>query len=309
MKRILSLLTVLLIASLILSSCHNARSEADLYDVLINEEVRSLNNINADKYDKFTMNEKQYVNDIAEKGRATQILGESYDLTYSHSTSSSFVHKNLDYYSNEKLNCKMVFSTETKELLQIVSNNVDGVIIPTEVSVSSTENYFSWLRNVIKNTLGIDVSGYTLSCKTYYLDHTFENSFITSSPSNEKQVSDYYVEYTKYVGQYKSGEMIRVILQPDGSINSLVHFQVPTSDFEALSISEDKLNRTIEKTVHNIGASKYTVKSYTVNSMLLEIYEGKPYLLCGVKIISTDRSGEEVSSAVILAVSLETTAS
>ena len=47
MKRV-TFLTVLLIACLILSSCHSSQTQTDVYDVLINEEVRGLSHIDAD---------------------------------------------------------------------------------------------------------------------------------------------------------------------------------------------------------------------------------------------------------------------
>ena len=65
MKRV-TFLTALLIACLILSSCHSSQTQTDVYDVLINEEVRGLSHIDADNYGKFTMSGRQYVNDVEE---------------------------------------------------------------------------------------------------------------------------------------------------------------------------------------------------------------------------------------------------
>ena len=151
--------------------------------------------------------------------------------------------------------------------------------------------------------MGIDVNNYTLNCATYYVDGTSDKTFVPSSTSKEKQVDFYYFEYAKYIGNYKSSEIVKVISQPDGSLKSLIHLEFPNYNFEELSISEDKLNQTIEKTVYDICASKYTVKNYTVKSMLWQVYEGTPYLMCGIEIISVDRAGEEIGSSVIFAIS------
>lgn len=295
-------LTVLLIACLILSACHNSQSQTDVYDVLINEEVRSLSNIDANNYGKFKMSGKQYVNNV-EREKVMQILDESYSLTYLHSISSNVSGENLDYYYNDKLDCQIAYSTETGDLMRIVSKTTNGVIINAGVSVLSTEGYFPWLNGVIKNTLGVDVNNYTLNCVTYYVDGTSDKTFVPFSTNKEKQVDFYYLEYAKYIGNYKSAEIVKVICQPDGSLKSLIHLEFPNFNFEELSISEDKLNQTIEKTVYDICASKYTVKNYTVKSMLWQVYEGTPYLMCGIEIISVDRTGEEIGSSVIFAIS------
>ena len=301
MKRV-TFLTVLLIACLILSSCHSSQTQTDVYDVLINEEVRGLSHIDADNYGKFTMSGRQYVNDVEEE-KVVQILDESYSLTYLHSISSNISGENLDYYSNDQLDCQIAYSTETGDLMRIVSKTTNGVIINAGVSVLITETYFPWLNDVIKDTLGIDVNNYTLNCATYYVDGTSDKTFVPSSTSKEKQVDFYYFEYAKYIGNYKSSEIVKVISQPDGSLKSLIHLEFPNYNFEELSISEDKLNQTIEKTVYDICASKYTAKNYTVKSMLWQVYEGTPYLMCGIEIISVDRAGEEIGSSVIFAIS------
>ena len=123
MKRV-TFLTVLLIACLILSSCHSSQTQTDVYDVLINEEVRGLSHIDADNYGKFTMSGRQYVNDVEEE-KVVQILDESYSLTYLHSISSNISGENLDYYSNDQLDCQIAYSTETGDLMRIVSKQTE----------------------------------------------------------------------------------------------------------------------------------------------------------------------------------------
>ena len=108
-------------------------------------------------------------------------------------------------------------------------------------------------------------------------------------------VSFYYVEFAKYYAGYKSAECIKVIANPDGSVRSLTHSEFPpAASGSTLSIDEKKLNRTLERTVSDICSSK----SYTVRSTLLQYYNGRLMLICGVEI------GGGSKSLIVIGVSL-----
>ncbi len=297
-----SLITVLLIICLILSSCCFFQPQTEVYNILINEEVRSHNNLDVDKFDTFVMNGKQYVNNNTSQEKVVQILDESYCLTYQYSVSSNIYGECLDYYYCENMDCQIAYSTETGALLRLVSKKPNGITVPVEVTLFSTDEYFSWLHSIIESTLEVDVADYILICQTYYIDGTYDSTFVPSSMSEEKQVDFYYVEYAKYIGKYKSAEIVKVISQPDGSIKSLIHSILPDTVFDHLSVSEDKLSHTIEKTVNDIFASKNIIKTYTVKSMIWQCYKGDPYLMCGVEVMSVDHSGEEIGYSVIIAI-------
>ncbi len=283
----LAIITLILTLCLFASSCQKPQLQSELYTVLTND---------------FSMRGKQYYNSNAKEEKVVTILDKSYTFNYSHSTSSGIYSDNLDYYYDDISDCQIAYSTTTGKLSKIYSNKTNGIIMSAGESLSNADSYFIWLKSVINKTFDVNVDDYTFNCTTYYSDHSSENSFVLPSTNTEKQVDFYFFEYVKYIGKYTSAEKVRVIARPDGSLDSLIHFELPCNDFENIAVDEDKLNQTIEKTVYDTCPSKFNIKNFKVDSIMWELYEGKPYLLCGVEITYSDATDEEINSMMMYAI-------
>ena len=285
----------------------NQQEQIELYTVLINKESLSVTNLDLSKYDGFSLRGDQYINTKAPGEKNETILNNNYILNYLYSVSSSVYDENLDYYYDNSLDCQVAYSSLTGKVSKIMSQDLTGKIIAYEKSTLEEDSYFLWLKDVINNTFNINTAPYSFSCRTYFTDGSVEDSFVSSQTIVESQVDFYYFEYAKYIGEYRSAEVIKLIANPDGSIQSMIHSEVPYQTFEKIIVDEEKLNQTIEKTVSEIYSSKYAIKSYAVKSMVWMYYKDTPYLMCGVEIISTCSTGEEMGSSIILAVAFETT--
>ena len=293
--RKLCILVVLLMVCLFTFSCQNYQHLAELYAVSIKIDSHGFKNLDLTKYDMFSMNETRYDNSNIAKQKQEIILNNTFTLSYLYSISSGIDSYNLDYYYDSILDCQIAYSTLTGKISQIDFQNATGTSISYEQSVTNFDNYFLWLKSVINEIVEVHVDDYTFVCRSHYLDGTAENSSISSLSDTNSQVDFYYFEFAKYVGKYKSAERVSLIARPDGSLKSIAYFNIPYNNLENIIIKEKTLDQTIEKAVHEIFSSNYTVKS-----MIWQYYKGNPYLMCTVEITNVDFVGEEVKGLIIL---------
>lgn len=298
MKKVAFCLAFVLMVSFLFAACRGA-GDGDVYSVAV--DGRSLGDVSVDtsKYETLDMSGEQVGRADAAREKTESLLGVSHALEYQYSTSSNIFGDNLDYYSDSASGLRLAYSTSTGRLARILAQSGNGQpdnnrILPYDKPTLTADEYLLWLKSLASQVFAVSLEDYSVVCQTHYEDNTVENAIVPAAESG-RAVSFYYVEFAKYYAGYKSAECVKVIANPDGSVRSLTRSEFPPAvSGSPLSIDEEKLNRTLEKTVSDICRGK----SYTVRSTLLQYYKGQPTLMCGVEI------GGDSKSLIVIGVSL-----
>ena len=213
-----------------------------------------------------------YENPAAEREKEVTLLGDRYAITYERSCSLGESLNRDCYYDAERL-LEFEYSVQNGTLLLVGSTRADKAVIPNEGGAVGTDMYFAWLESKIAVVLGVDVRSYVMEWETDYTDKT------------EKTVRGYSASYRKHIGGHKSAERVVVRTLPDGSLRSLNHFEFPYHMAEGITMDEERLDRSIKECLReHLTASGSRLKSYTVQSVYWDLYDGKPCLFCRVAI-------------------------
>lgn len=293
MKKVAFCLAFVLMVSFLLTACQGA-GDGDVYSVAV--DVSSLGDVSVDtsKYETLDMSGEQVGRADAARGKTESLLGVSHALEYQYSTNSNIFGDNLDYYSDSASGLRLAYSTSTGKLARILAQSGEGQILPYDKPTLTADEYLLWLKSLAAQVFAVSLEDYSVVCQTHYEDNTVENAIVPAAESG-RAVSFYYVEFAKYYAGHKSAECVKVIANPDGGVRSLTRSEFqPAVSGSTLSIDEEKLNRTLEKTVSDICRGK----SYTVRSTLLQYYNGRLMLMCGVEI------GGDSKSLIVIGVSL-----
>lgn len=299
MKKRIQIIIIILVLSTLFTSC---REQIQTYNVLVNETVRGLDNIDASQYNKFSMSHERYINTECDEKTMDSILNREYILEYSHSISSSLYCENLDYYYDDKLNCTIAYSAITGRLSRISSQETKGNVIPAGASLQNFDEYICWLKSIVTNVIEINVDDFNINCQTFFWDGTIVNMLSSDKEDIESKVSFYYIEFVKYIGNYRSPETVRFIVNTDGSIKGISYFEMPDNKVYEIIVDETVLNNTIENTVQTICSSKGAINRYTVKSIVWQYYEGRPYLICSVEIRGANSASDNVGHIINLAI-------
>ncbi len=293
MKKIAFCLAFVLMVSFLFTACRGAGS-GDVYRVAV--DVSSLGGVSIDtsKYETLDMSSEPVERAQADREKTESLLGVSHELGYRYSVISNIFDDNLDYYSDSASNLEFAYSTSTGKLARIRVPYGEGQILPYDKPTLTEDEYLLWLKSLASQVFAVSLEDYSVVCQTHYEDGAVETAIVPAAESG-RVVSFYYVEFAKYYASYKSAECIKVIANPDGSIKSLTRSEFPpAASGSQLSIDEEKLNRTLERTVSDVCRGK----SYTVRSTLLQYYNGRLMLICGVEI------GGDNKSLIVIGVSL-----
>ena len=276
MKKI-TILALILIASILLSSCQAPQSR--VYSFAVCCEFKCASTLDLGECDRFSRYSRPYNNENAEKTKVENFFGKNYTLTYQSSTESYNDSKSVDIYYDEASDCTFSYSIKTGNLLDISPKDFSkGVVVSPEAPLLNIDAYLLWIAEVIDHAFGIDVNEYTFQCETRYRDHSSEESFVLPNQNTEKEVSDYFLEYNRYIDGYQTADYVGLKMLPDGSIVFLRRSEMPSEVLEKLTVDEAKLNRTIKKTMSEIRPDMGKFKSYSTKNMRYIVHQGHPTL-------------------------------
>ena len=294
----------ILIISLAILLCVSAIASTFIY--LQNDVYDS---IFLDDYEKGkeepTWEDNKFIDETIPKVQKRSFLGVNFNLKYEGSANSPFgVH---ECYTDENTGCYVVWSPDTYNILNVSSVERE-VVFPYNKNTFELEEHLEWVRNVIYELCGTDISEYVWTCRTHGAKEEPETGmrrginvdYFIANGEEGAEISYYEYTFTKHIGEFKTGEYFKLRIHPSGGISYLYHsrFSQDEEKIAELKLDERKIERSIRKILEDKATENgLFLRDFEIGNMVMLDFDGKTLLKCDVTDIyhSYERFGEKIS--------------
>lgn len=231
---------------------------------------------------------ERYVDDSATSNISFEFKGTQYELTYYDTRRKEFIPYEEENYKNSD-GVEVAFKKGTNQICAIRSEN--GLRISDLENPGTEEEFRRISDSFVKDYISMD--DYICSLTTevaYFLQegekatrwYEKKDSFYTSS--SEIESVQYTFTYRRYLGDFRTNDTAKVILDPDGTLDRLILSNIGAFEgAEERLVQQDTLGTVVSEKIAAICPEGYQVEDMQSDAMACIDGTGKLFFFVEAK--------------------------